>query len=108
MLFDAHRAHDMFPIITKLEAWMTIGGMLEVLRENVFLVNCQDELPPRVIEDPEVIPNGLQVGVVVEHARVLCAKIREEKLVVTIEEAARKAAPDAFAISELFMTIHEL
>ena len=108
MLFDAHRTHDKLPICRKLEPSKRIGGVVELLREKVLLVNCQDELPPTVIDEPDVIANGLQVEAVAEHTSVFCANIREEKLMMKFEEAARKAAPDAFAMSELFRTIQEL
>ena len=75
----------------------------------MFLVNSQDELLPKVIEEPEVIANGLQVEVVVEHASVFCENTREERMIETLDEVARlKAAPDALAISELFRTLQEL
>ena len=53
--------------------------------------------------------NGLQVELVVVQASVLCVKMRDERMAMVIfDEMARKAAPDAFAISELFMTLQEL
>ena len=74
----------------------------------MFLVNSQDELLPTLIDEPDVIANGLQVEVVVEHASVFCASIREESMMVTFDEVARKAAPDALAISELLKILHKL
>ena len=75
----------------------------------MFLVNSQNEFVPILIEETDVIANGLQVELVVEQASVLCVKMRDERMAMVIfDEMARKAAPDAFAISELFMTLQEL
>ena len=74
----------------------------------MFLVSSQDELLPRVIDEPEVIANGLQVEVVVEHDSVFWENTSKERMMETLDEAARKVAPDALAISELFRTHQEL
>ena len=92
MLFDAHMTHDMLPICTKLEP-SNSSGVLEKLTENVFLVNNQDDLLPTIIDEPDLIANGLQVEVAVEHASVFCENTREERMIETLDEAARNAAP---------------
>ena len=74
----------------------------------MFLVNSQDELLPTWIEEPDFIANGLQVKVVVKHASVFCENMREERVIVKLDETARKADPDAFATSELFRILQEL
>ena len=74
----------------------------------MFLVNSQDELLPTLIDEPVVIATGLHAEVAVEHASVFCENMREERVIVKLDEMARKAAPDAFAISELFRILQEL
>ena len=108
MLFDAHSTHDMFPICTKLEPSNRIGGVLGSTAEKVFLVSSQVELFPIVIEELDIIANGLQVEVLLMHAKVLSMNMRAEVTSVTAEASARKALPDPFTITELFTTIHEL
>ena len=75
----------------------------------MFLVNSQNEFVPILIEETDVIANGLQVELVVEQASVHCVKMRDERMTMVIfDEVARKAAPDAFAISDPFRTLQEL
>ena len=108
MVFDSHRTHTNLPICTKLELSNSIGGVFRLLTEIVFLVNSQDDLVPRLIDELEVIANGLQVEVAVEHASVFCESINDDWMRETLDDVARKAAPDASAISELFKTLQEL
>ena len=74
----------------------------------MFLVNSQDELIPTFIDEPEVSANGLQGAAVAEHTSVFCENMREEMMILKFDEMARKAAPDAFAMSELFRILQEL
>ena len=71
----------------------------------MFLVSSQDELLSTVIEAPKVIENGVQADSGRMHVSVLCVNISVEGMIVTFDEAARKAAPDALIIIEPFTTL---
>ena len=66
----------------------------------MFFVSSQNELLPKIIEEPDAIKNGLQAEVDRMHLSVLCVTVRLEAMIVRLDALARKAAPDASIINE--------